>query len=118
MILQDSIRVERHARPVAQILEYLESNLKEHITLSDLSRLTYFSPGYLDAVFRREMGEPIISYLIRLRIERAKRLIMEGGRRFSDIAHEVGFDDPNYFTRCFKRLCGETPGAYQKKFMV
>jgi two-component system response regulator YesN len=48
-----------------------------------------------------------------IRMNRAKRLIRKGGVRLSSIATMVGFSDPAYFSRCFKKHTGQTPSAYE-----
>ena len=72
-----------------------------------------FSPFYFSKLFKKAFGLSFIEYLTHLRIERAKSLLTQGMsvREVSDI---VGFTEPNYFTRVFKKETGLTPSSYQK----
>ena len=113
-ILEDKVRSESISPLTRQIIAYIHDNIGRKITLADIGRLTYFSPIYCDAVFKRECGKSIIDYLIERRIEEAKRLIMERTASLSDIAEAVGFSDYNYFSRIFKRRSGYSPSQYRK----
>ncbi len=109
-------RVERqHVSPLTlKIMEYLHLHLAEKITLDDIGRLTFFSPIYCDTVFKREIGQSIIDYLLDRRIDEAKKLILEGSCSLQQIAELVGFRDYNYFSRVFKARSGYSPTAYRR----
>lgn len=113
-ILEDRVKSESISKLTRQIIGYIHDNLSEKITLADIGRLTFFSPIYCDTVFKRECGKSIIDYLIDLRIEEAKRQIIERTASLSDIAESVGFGDYNYFSRIFKRRSGYSPSQYRK----
>ncbi len=98
---------------VTKILQYLHAHLAERITLTALGERLHFSPVYCDTVFKRETGRSIIAYLIGERMELAKQLLEEG-RPLRDTAAAVGFEDYNYFARCFKKHVGYTPLQYRK----
>ncbi len=113
-VFLDRVRNESFSPLTRQIIGYIHDNLGKRITLSDIGRLTFFSPIYCDAVFKRECGKSIINYLIDRRIDEAKRLIMERATSLSDIAEAVGFGDYNYFSRIFKRRSGYSPSEYRR----
>ncbi len=95
-----------------QILHYLHAHIKERVTLAEIGREMHFSPVYCDTLFKRETGQSIIAYLIDARMNVAKKMLEEG-RRLRDVASAVGFEDYNYFSRCFKRKVGYTPKQYR-----
>lgn len=99
---------------VTDVLQYLHAHLSERITLTALGERLHFSPVYCDTVFKRETGRSIIAYLIGERMEAAKQLLEEGGP-LRDVALAVGFEDYNYFARCFKKHVGYTPLQYRKR---
>jgi transcriptional regulator GlxA family with amidase domain len=61
-------------------------------------------------------GSTLIGYVQNLRIEEAKRVLETGDRSFEDIAAEVGYENPAFFRRLFKRCTGLTPGQYRRMF--
>jgi transcriptional regulator GlxA family with amidase domain len=65
--------------------------------------------------FRAATGYLPMDYVHALRVEQAKRLI-ERGAALEDVAFEVGYEDPTFFRRLFKREAGLTPAAYRRKF--
>ncbi|RIA55747.1 GlxA family transcriptional regulator [Dichotomicrobium thermohalophilum] len=66
--------------------------------------------------FKAATGTTLIGYVQNLRVEEAKRLLESGGRSFEDIAYEIGYENPAFFRRLFKRATGLTPAAYRRMF--
>jgi AraC-like DNA-binding protein len=71
------------------------------------------SPNYLSHRFRQETGTNLISYIHQQRVAQACRLIGSTRLTTKELAHAVGFLDPTYFIRVFRRLTGRTPGSYR-----
>lgn len=97
------------------IKKYIRDNLSDKITLSELSKSTFYSPVYLETVFKKDTGKSIIDYLLDERINEAKNLLCEGILSLQDIAGSVGIYDYNYFSRIFKKKVGYTPTQYRKQ---
>ncbi|MNP49678.1 HTH-type transcriptional regulator YesS [compost metagenome] len=68
---------------------------------------------YFSKIFKQQTGETFIDYLTSLRIGRAKELIVQGGYSQKEICFLVGYNDPNYFSRVFKKVTGFTPTEYR-----
>jgi transcriptional regulator GlxA family with amidase domain len=68
--------------------------------------------------FRTATGETTISYVQRIRVERAKRALETGNSPIEEISWAVGYEDPASFRRLFKRVTGVTPGEYRRRFQV
>ncbi len=85
------------------------------ISLELLSREADVSSYYLSRLFREETGETFMEYLTNLRINKAKELINGTDRTMKDICQAVGYSDPNYFSRMFKKNVGITPTEYREK---
>lgn len=96
---------------VTTALAYLHAHYDEDIPLDRLARQAASSPFHLLRTFRRHTGLPPHAYQTQLRIEAAKKLILQG-RPLADVAAETGFADQSHFTRRFKQLVGITPGEY------
>lgn len=111
---ENNLQEARISPLTAKIVQYLSANLSKKITLSDIGKITFFSPVYCDTVFKRDMGTSIIDYLLGERVAEAKKLLIEGSLSLSEVAQMTGFEDSNYFARVFKKRTGYTPTAYKK----
>lgn len=94
--------------------QYIDENYMKELTLDDVSRVVNISSYYFSKVFKEETGENFIDYLTKLRIEAAKKLLKTTNKSMKEIASEVGYPDPNYFSRNFKKYTGKTPTDYAK----
>ncbi len=99
---------------VKRAREYLNDNFSKNISLEAVAKVAYLSPFHFLRAFRKTVGLPPHEYLINLRIQRAKHLLMQG-RPLSHVAYETGFFDQSHFNRHFKRLIGLPPGRFLKK---
>ena len=93
--------------------EYIFSNYKNDISLDDVSREVDISPYYFSKIFKKETGENFIEYLTNIRIEKAKELLENTDMSMKEICIEVGYSNPNYFSRSFKKNVGVTPTEYK-----
>ena len=98
---------------IQKMCEYLEAHYTERVGLEDVTSHAGFSKYYGGRVFRQYMGTTIIDYLIRLRLEQAKKLLGESDMSIKQIGYEVGYQDPNYFTWSFKKATGMSPVKYR-----
>ena len=94
--------------------QYIDENYMKELTLDDISRMVNISSYYFSKVFKEETGENFIDYLTKLRIEAAKKLLKTTSKSMKEISAEVGYPDPNYFSRNFKKYTGKTPTDYAK----
>ncbi len=90
---------------------YIEDNYKEAITLEDLSDYTGVSPFHLNRIFSCKTGMSPHAYHIHRRIEKSKRLLLEG-YPIAYVSVESGFTDQAHYTRFFKMITGTTPGRF------
>ncbi len=117
MKLEDLSKRKQISPLTEKIQSYLEDNIEKRITLEEIGGYTNFSPIYSATLFKREVGETVISYFNRLKIERAKVLIIENQMPLCRVAESLGFDDYNYFSRLFKKICGYSPSQYKRRFL-
>ena len=96
-------------QPVARAIEYMHANLDQPISLKKVAEAAHISPSHLLRIFKRATGSPLHQFLIRLRVNRARKLLLTGNASIADVAAEVGFADQSHLTRHFKRLLGTTP---------
>lgn len=101
------------------IISKAKAYVKENYTDCDfnidkLSKYLHYSPNYFSTVFKKETGEAFMNYLLDIRIEAAKDLLLTTDMKTLEIALEVGFASPNYFSFCFKKKMNISPSKYRK----
>jgi two-component system response regulator YesN len=94
--------------------KYILDNYPEELRLETVAREIHLSPTYFSALFKKMTGCSFAKYLTRVRIAKAKELLENTDISVTDIALQVGFNDPAYFAAIFRREFGLTPLAYRK----
>lgn len=90
-------------RQFQQIIDYIEENYCDRITLETLSFMAHMSPEHFCRSFKKLTGRTAMDYINRLRIEKAHRMLLQGNCNVSEAALSTGFSDTNYFSRMFKK---------------
>jgi len=99
---------------VKEALHYLSMQYAEEITMETLAASLGYNRAYLSRQFKKHTGVAPVTFLLRHRIDHARRLLRErDDLTIEQIAFSVGFRDPLYFTKQFKRLHGHSPSAYR-----
>lgn len=107
-------RAERADSQIEAAVTYINENYKNNISLDDVSRVINISPYYFSKLFKEEVGEGFVEYLTRIRVEKAKDLLINTDMPMKEICLEIGYPDPNYFSRIFKKSFGVTPTEYKE----
>lgn len=97
---------------IIKIKRFVQNNLDKSISLLDISKEVGYTPNYCDALFKKHVGKPIITFVNEEKTEKAKLLMQEGVLTLKEIAEAVGFYDYNYFSRTFKKIYGYSPKNY------
>ena len=84
-------------------------------SLDEIAAQFGYSKYHFIRVFKKTLGVTPWSYVLQLKIDKAKSLLHEPGRSIKEIASQLGFDDPNYFSRLFRRMAGESPVKFRKQ---
>lgn len=108
--------VNAHNSTMQSILKYIDNHYNDQLSLASLAKQFNFNYSYLSVYFHSHHSEGFSEYLNRKRINRAMELLRQGTLPVSDVCETVGFTDPSYFTRVFKKLIGTTPRDYRRKF--
>lgn len=95
-------------------INFIHTNFERDISLGDIAKFVFLSPSYFTRAFKEETGMSPISYLLKVRIERAKELLEDTGLKISDIALNVGFSNQQRFNEMFKKYTKHTPLQYRK----
>ncbi|CAM4104493.1 response regulator transcription factor [Saccharibacillus endophyticus] len=99
-----------------EIAAYIREHYREELTLQDLADRFFLSREYISRRFKRELGENVFDYLANIRLERAKRLLLDSDMTVVRIAELVGYQDEKYFSRVFKKTTGHTPNEFRRAF--
>ena len=108
-----------HARQLAGIqpaLKYLEKNHLPENGVAELARMCYMSEVSFRKKFRQYAGTTPSAYILKKKLQRAKRLLRSGIYSVAETAEAVGFDDPSYFSKVFKKHIGLLPGEYMRRY--
>ena len=99
---------------MSSAIRYIEKNYTdEAISLNSVAQAINISANYLSALFSQKMGVSFVEYLTQKRMNRAKQLLQRTNLRSSEIAYEVGYRDPRYFSFVFRKTQGCTPRAFR-----
>ena len=98
-----------------RIKEYLGAHLCESVSVADLSRALNYNKSYLFRQFKASTGRTIMSYFAAMKVESAKKDLRDTNLSVAQIAANYAFDTPNYFSKVFKRVTGESPAEYRKR---
>jgi AraC-like DNA-binding protein len=99
--------------PISQVLDYIRVNLRENITLKNLSEKACMSTTSFYRFFKRELGMSPIEFVISEKLRCAKQLLKNPTIQINEVCYLSGFEDSNYFSRLFKKHEGITPKQYQ-----
>ena len=94
--------------------EYIRHNYRKDLSLEEMSRQMDMSPYYFSKLFKEVTGSNFVEYVTGVRMKRARELLLEGGKSIKQICAEIGYSDPNYFSRIFKRYEGCTPTEFRE----
>lgn len=103
----------RHSDTVYRVIEYIRTHYSRRITLEEIAAYVYLSPSYLSSLFRKETGQTVSEYVLHVRIEKSKTLLLRPGISIGETAALCGFEDQCYFTRVFKKQAGMPPKKYR-----
>jgi AraC family transcriptional regulator len=103
------VPVRHSSMTLRHVTEYIHDNLDHQLTLGELALITGMSTYHFARTFKQVTGVTPHQYVLNARVERAKRLLLQGKLSIAEIANRVGFFDQSHLTRSFKRLVGVTP---------
>lgn len=98
---------------IARAKEYINEHQSEDLRLGTVAKAVNTSTFYFCKMFKKVTGLNFTDYLSRVRIEKAKNLLLNPNLRISEIAYEVGFQSLTHFNRVFKRVVGQSPTEYR-----
>ena len=100
---------------IQYVRNYIKEHMEEDLSLVLLSEKIHLNASYLSRLFKKETGEKLYDYILRIRMQKAAELVMEGTMKIQDIAQTVGYESVQSFNRAFKKYTGEAPVNYRKE---
>jgi two-component system response regulator YesN len=110
LVFRDSQTNGQYKNLIRQVKEYIEHHYTDpDLSLNEVSAQANLSASYFSVVFSQETCQTFKEYLTEMRINKAKELLRTTALRSSDIAYQVGYNDPHYFSSVFKKNTGLSP---------
>ncbi len=97
------------------IQSYIKQHFKDDLSLESISNQVNLSPSYFSKLFKEKTGQTLIDYLSKVRIKKAKEYLNTSDLSLKEICFEVGYHDPNYFSRVFKKYERVSPRQYRQE---
>ena len=111
-VFPDKESMEHHL--ISKAKRFIEERVYGRVRVDELCSALGYSKSYLSRLFREQTGETISEYAIKKKIKLARQLIRDGEMNFAEISDRLSFDNPQYFSRVFKRVTGMTPTEYKE----
>ena len=105
---------EEESETIKAIMDYISEHKEEQIRLEDIAETVNLSPTYAAIYFRKQTGTTIRDYILKEKMEEARKRLLDKGSSVTDIAYSLGYHDYRSFSRAFKNLTGMTPSEFQE----
>ncbi|WNS44894.1 response regulator [Paenibacillus sp. MMS20-IR301] len=99
---------------LAQVKSYVEEHYAENITLESIAALVYMNPYYFSSFFKKHTGQNFKNYLTEVRMDHARRLLLQSDLMVYEIADRVGYNNARHFSDMFKKQFGKLPQEYKQ----
>lgn len=114
--LMEERREKRMNESIARAIEIIRSRYADsELSVGSIAKELHISENYFSKLFKQETGTNFSQYLITVRMEAAEQLLLLTDGKIGEIALQVGYNDANYFSQCFKGVFGLSPGKYRSK---
>ena len=105
----------RHSSALKKADRFIQNNLSRKLSLEEISEISGLSAPYFSTIFKKEMGENLSSYLNRLRVEKARVMLVQTSFSLRKIAGSCGFEDQGWFSKIFRSYTGINQGKYRQE---
>jgi AraC-like DNA-binding protein/ligand-binding sensor protein len=115
LVCNQIVLQQQNAEPPAiqRAKEYIEERQEEDLSLCQVAKVVNTSTFHFCKLFRKTTGLTFTDYVSRVRIEKAKNLLLNPNLRVNEIAYQVGFQSLTHFNRVFKKVTGQSPSRYR-----
>lgn len=116
--ITECLRTKKQQNLIEQILNYVEENYKERLSLHDLGKVCPYNSSYLSVYFKNHVGVNFYDYLTRIRVREATLELCSTESTVLEIAHNNGFPDVKAFNTAFKKTFGKSPMQYRQQILA
>jgi two-component system response regulator YesN len=109
--------VDRNQVVADQIVKLIGERYHLPLTVEEIAKEVYLSPNYIRTIFKEKMGETILDYLTKIRMNRAADLLKDKSLKVREVANHVGYENVSYFCSIFHKHRGSTPNEYRKMYL-
>jgi two-component system response regulator YesN len=102
-----------HSGVITKAMRYIDQNYSNNISLNDVAESINMSYFYFSRLFKESTGKSFSDYLTEYRIDKSIELMKDENLSIKQISYDIGYNDPNYFSKIFKKLKGITPTDYR-----
>jgi two-component system, response regulator YesN len=95
------------------VKKYIIENFNRDISMDDAAKETNLSYHYFSKFFKDSTGKSFVEYLTELRVAKSRELLRDTNDSIKEICYKIGYSDPNYYCKIFKRVTGMTPTEYR-----
>ena len=114
IMLREKISSNQYRTILNRALRFIDTNYTdENLSLNVVAKAINVSANYFSGIFSQEMGLTFVEYVTKKRMELARQLLRQTSKRSGEIAHEIGYKDPRYFSFIFRKTQGCTPSNYR-----
>ncbi len=107
--------IDKQNRKLTKVIRYMISHLDRELTLDELSSEMHLSKSYLNSIFRKHTSRSPMDYWIHLKMQQACKDLKMTDMLIYEVSQKLGYKDPCYFSRLFKKVTGVSPREYQKQ---
>lgn len=115
MSQRETVSVKQYSKPIRESLSLIEKNYKSNISLEEICEEVAVSKNYFCYLFKRETGMNLWNYLTMVRLQHAKELLRDTELHSYEISFAVGYENPSYFSKLFKKYEGMSPKEYRRR---
>ncbi len=113
---RDKKIINKYESIISKARTYIDSNYSDpNLSLNTISKIVNVSPSHFSTIFSQETGETFIEYLTKVRMKKAMELLRSTTMKSSEIAYNIGYSDPHYFSYLFKKTTGFTPKEFRNE---
>lgn len=103
----------KNSRAINRIRTIVQEGYDQDLSISRIAEEVFLTPNYISLIFKKETGETITDYITKIRINKAKELLLTTDLKVMEISERVGYENPHYFSTVFKKTVGVHPLKYR-----
>jgi len=113
MLAAEECRLKEINGLMSKVIKFINENYNRDISMDEVAKATNLSYHYFSKFFKESVGKSFVEYLTELRLEKSKAFLANTNDSIKEISYRIGYSDPNYYCKIFKKATGMTPTEYR-----